>query len=167
VLLDVPPVSFITRGDPFQFRVKMARFVDGRNVNDILYRAMLAIRTECELEPRAYMVWLPELAAEIPIDIRPIVDEAGFYAGIVAPPRSLHEAPFNTRDADPEIARLVEGLSREPAIQILKNRTSDGGEITLPDLSEDGPRFCHVFRDGLYRHSYRTVATFVPEINRS
>lgn len=164
-LIDVPPAYLVTRDDPMNFRVAMAAFVDGRNVNDVLYRAVLAIRTEYELDPFPYMVSLPELRAEFPVDIRPIDDEPGHVVGIVSEPRSLHAVPWTSIPEN--IVPVVQGLSREPAIQSLKDLTRSGEEILLPDRADEGNRYHHRFLDGQYVHSYRSVVVFVPEVHRT
>ncbi|MCK4514905.1 MAG: hypothetical protein KAU31_06585 [Spirochaetaceae bacterium] len=146
-LLDVPPVLLVTECDPFEFRKAMARFIDGRHVNDALYRGVLAIRRESDLEPHPYVVAVPEHAAEIPVDLRAISEEEP--------------------QLDADLADHVHTCRREQAIQLLREMSRDGSEISISDIGDHDDRFFHSFVDGVYRHRYRYVATHVPEVGGS
>lgn len=50
-LLDVPPVFLVTKTDPMDFRMAMAGFVDGRNVNDFEITPALPELTVEDREP--------------------------------------------------------------------------------------------------------------------
>lgn len=165
-LLDVPPVLLVTECNPLEFRKSMAAFIDGRHVNDALYRAVQAIRRDYELEPFAYVVAFPQYALEFPVDLRPILEEETKLAGIVGMPRSIHEPPFVLTQLEAKLAEQVHGLRREHAIDLLKNMSRDSSEFILNDMSDRDDRFVHSFVDGQYRHSYRYVAADLSEIDK-
>ena len=163
-LLEVPPVLLVTECDPLEFRKAMARFIDGRHVNDALYRAVLAIRREFDLDPYPYVVALPEHAAEMPVDVRAVSGEESQLVGIVSLPRSIHEPPFLLPQPNADVADVAHIRRREYAIQLLKDLSRDGSEISINDIGDRDDRFLHSFVDGMYRHSYRYVAAYVPEV---
>jgi hypothetical protein len=144
----------------------MAAFIDGRHVNDALYRAVQGIRREFELEPFPYVVALPHHAVEFPIDLRPIMDEETKLVGVVSLPRSIHEPPFVLTQLDPKLAEHVHTSRREQAIELLKTMSKDSSEFMLNDVSDRDDRFVHSFVDGQYRHSYRYVVTELSEVDR-
>jgi hypothetical protein len=162
-LIEVPPVLLISRVEPVTFRMAMARHVDGRHVNDALYRAVQAIRREFSLEPYPYVVGFPGQSAEILIDLRIIADLDDQLAGIVSMPRSLHDLPFDPGVVSPELREHVAGIAREPVIQQLKDLSRSGDDLVLPDSADHDGRYTHCFSRGLYRHSYRYVTVVVPE----
>ena len=47
---------------------------------------------------------------------------------------------------------------------ILKDLSQDGSEISINDIGDRDDRFLHSFVDGMYRHSYRYAAAYVPEV---
>ena len=163
-LLEVPPVLLVTECDPIEFRKRMADFVDGRHVNDALYRGVLAIRREFDLEPYPYVIALPAHGAEIPVDLQAISDEDSQFVGIVSLPRSIHEPPFLLTQFHSKLADLVNTQRREQAIGLLKDLSRDSSEITVSDIGDRDDRFFHSFVDGVYRHSYRYVAAHIPEL---
>lgn len=163
-LLDVPPVLLVTECDPLEFRKVMATFIDGRHVNDALYRAVQAIRRDHSLEPFPYVVAFPEHAVEIPIDLRPVLDEPTQLAGIVMQPRSIHEPPFQLAQLDPKLAGTLHTSRREHAIEILKSLSRDSSEVVVSDMGDRDELFLHWFVGGSYRHSYRYVAAQLPEV---
>lgn len=163
-LLDVPPVLLVTELAVLQFRQAMARYIDGRYSNDVLYRAVLAIRREFNLEPHPYVVAFPFVALEIPIDIRAIADEPDQLVGLVKMPRGIREPAFDVDDLDEALANHVRVSQRSKSVQLLKSITEDGSEIGLNDSCEADGSFRHVFRDGTYEHSYRYVASMIPEL---
>ncbi|MBU8912864.1 MAG: hypothetical protein KOO61_02500 [Spirochaetales bacterium] len=163
-LFEVPPVLLVTECDPLEFRKTMACFIDGRHVNDALYRGVLAIRREFGLEPYPYVVALPEHAAEIPVDVRAVSGEESQLVGILSLPRSIREPPFLLPQLNIDAADLAHIRRREHAIQLLKDMSRDGSEISINDIGDRDDRFLHSFIDGMYRHSYRYVAAYVPEV---
>ena len=163
-LLDVPPGLLVTERDPFEYRKETARFIDGRHVNDALYRGVLAIRREFALEPYPYVIAFPEHAVEIPVDLRTISGEESQLVGILSLPRSIHEPPFLLTQFEGKMADLAQTRRREHSIRQLKDLSRDGSEVLLNDIGDRDDRFLHSFVDGVYRHSYRYVAVFVPEI---
>lgn len=165
-LLEVPPVLLVTEIAVLQFRKVMARYMDGRHVNDALYRAVLAIRSEYELEPHPYVVGFPSLALELPIDIRAIADESDRFVGLVKMPRGIREPAFDVDDLDEALANHIRISQRSQSVQLLKTLTEDGSEIELNDSCETDGGFRHLFRDGSYEHSYRYVASMIPELER-
>ena len=166
-LLEVPPVMLVTEYEPVRVRQMLATFVDGRHVNDVLYRAVLAIRREYELEPYAYVVVFPSEGFEIPIDLRAISDDPAHLAGFVKEPRGTGEVVFDYAQLHGKIADELPRLSREQAVGAMKVFSADGQEFTLHDRCSHDERFAHVFFDGSYHHNYRYVATRLPEVERS
>ena len=162
-LLDVPPGLLVTEYEPGRIRQLLATFIDGRHVNDALYRAVAAIRREYELEPHAYIVVFPEEGFEIPIDLRDISDGAGGLAGFVKEPRGAREVVFDFASLQGGLADHLSNVSRDEAIAIMKKMSADGQEFTLPDRCSHDERFAHSFDDGVYRHNYRYVASMLPE----
>lgn len=161
-LLDVAPVLLVTEYEPVRIRQILANFIDGRHVNDALYRAVTAIRREHELEPYAYIVVFPQEGFEIPIDLRDISDRAGSLAGFVKEPRGTREVVFDFASLQGGLADHLSGVSREEAITIMKKMSGDGQEFTLHDQCAHDERFAHNFDDGTYRHNYRYVAATLP-----
>lgn len=162
-LLETPPVLLVTESDPLCFRKAMASFIDGRHVNDALYRSILAIRREFHLEPHPYVVAFPHHGVELPIDLREISDEPDRLVGIVSIPRSTNEVPFLLTQLDDDIPDHELIRRREYAIQILKDMSRTGPEISVRDIGDRDNRFMHTFSNGVYHHSYRYVAAYVPE----
>ena len=107
-ILDVPPILLVTEMSVLQFRQAMARYMDGRHVNDALYRAVLAIRSEHELEPYPYVVGFPAVAFELPIDVREIADDPNRFVGLVKMPRGIREPGVN--ETGKELALELEEL---------------------------------------------------------
>ncbi|MEE8440650.1 MAG: hypothetical protein V3S41_02930, partial [Spirochaetia bacterium] len=142
-LLDVPPVLLVTECDLFEFRKAMAGFIDGRHVNDALYRGVLAIRREFDLEPYPYVIVLPEHSVEIPVDLRAVSGEESQLVGIVLLPRSIHEPPFLLTQLNIDVADLAHTRRREYAIQLLKEMSKDGSEISINDIGGCDDRFFH------------------------
>ncbi|MFW5741696.1 MAG: hypothetical protein ACOC2D_00345 [Spirochaetota bacterium] len=162
-LLDVPPVLLVTEYEPVRVRQILATFIDGRHVNDALYRAINAIRREYELEPYAYIVVFPDEGFEIPIDLRDIGDRPGGLAGFVKEPRGTREVVFDFASLQGDLADHLSGVSREEAVAIMKKMSADGQEFTLHDRCAHDERFAHTFEDGVYRHNYRYVAATLPD----
>ncbi|MFW5777213.1 MAG: hypothetical protein ACOCZB_08010 [Spirochaetota bacterium] len=162
-LLDVSPVLLVTEYEPTRIRQILATFIDGRHVNDALYRAVTAIRREYELEPYAYVVVFPEEGFEIPIDLRDINDRAGGLAGFVKEPRGMREVVFDFPSLQGGLADHLSAVSRDEALAIMKRMSADGQEFTLYDRCAHDERFAHTFDDGVYRHNYRYVAAALPE----
>ena len=156
----------VTESNPLDFRKAMAAFIDGRHVNDALYRAVQGIRRDYELEPFPYVVAFPAHAVEFPIDLRPVMDEESQLVGIVTPPRSIHEPPFTLTQLDPKLAQAVHSARREHAIELLKSLSRDSSELILNDMGDHDDRFVHSFVDGQYWHSYRYIAADLSEIDR-
>jgi len=165
-LLDVPPVLLVTECDPLEFRKAMAAFIDGRYVNDALYRGVQSIRRDYELEPFPYVIAFPQHGVEIPFDLRPIVDEATKLVGVLSLPRSIHEPPFVLTQLEPKLAEHVHTSRREQAIELLKTMSRDSSEFILSDVIDRDDRFVHSFLDGQYRHSYRYVTAELSEVER-
>jgi hypothetical protein len=163
-LLEVPPVLLTTELSAMRMRQALAGFIDGRHVNDALYRAVLAMRREYSLQPYAYVVAFPEEGFEIPIDLRLIQEDQARLAGIVKEPRGVRDVPFEYVELEGRIADHLRGVSREEAIQVLKQMSSDGQEFSISDTCSHDTRFAHHFADGSYRHNYRYVATLLPEV---
>ena len=162
-LLEVPPVLLVTEYEPVRIREDLATFLDGRHVNDALSQAVTAIRKEYELEPHAYVVVFPHEALEIPIDLRR--DLGRLVAPCRASSRSL-AVPQKSCSSTPSFAgpsrtQLV-SVSREEAINGLKQLSSDGQEFLLSDRCCGDERFAHQFNDGRYHHNYRYVAAELP-----
>lgn len=166
-LLDVPPVLLVTEYEPLRIRQLLATFVDGRHVNDALYRAVIAIRNEYELEPHAYVVVFPQAGFELPIDLRGVSDDQTRLAGFVKEPRGTREVVFDYPELQGPVADQLSGVSREVAVSAVKQLSADGQEFTLSDRCCADERFAHVFSDGTYHHNYRYVATMIPEIGAS
>ncbi len=162
-LLRVPPVDVMSYEGEIPFRQLAARFIDGRHVNDALFRAVVAIRREYSLAPGPYVVTYPNQGFEIPIDLRAVEGE-DVLAAIAYPPRSITGSPIDfSQLAEPMAARLRQ-MSRDEVVQALKEHAADG-ELELADAC-GGAAFFHHFCGGTYRHSYRYVATGVPELER-
>jgi ABC-type transport system substrate-binding protein len=165
-LLEVPPVLLSTEMSAVRLRQALATYIDGRHVNDALYRAVLALRREFSLRPYAYVVTFPHEGFEIPIDLRPIAGDPGRLAGIVKEPRSVRDVPFDYAEIEGNLADHLAKLTREEAVQVLKQMSSDGQEFTISDRCSDDERFAHHFIEGAYRHNYRYVASLLPEVER-
>lgn len=165
-LLEVPPVLLVTEVEPIAFRQRMAHFVDGRHVNDVLYRAILAIRRHHCLTPHAYVVAFPSERFELPIEIHPITGEATRLVAFVKTARSVDELPFELAELDVALANHLRHLSREQAITLLKSFTEDGTRVDLTDVCDSDLRFVHSFHDGVYLHSYRYVAATISELDK-
>jgi len=165
-LLEVPPVLLVTEFTTAEIRMRLAEFVDGRHVNDVLYRAVMALRKEHALEPSAYVVAFPQESLEVPIDLRQIAGEPARLAGIVKRPRSMRDVPFDLAQLKGEIADHIRNVSRSEAIQILKHLSSDGQEYDILDSCDSDHRFGHTFHAGTYLHRYRYVASLLPEVER-
>lgn len=165
-LLDVPPVSVVTEYEPIRLRQQLAGYVDGRHVNDALYRSIVAIRREFELQPYAYVVVFPQEAFEIPIDLRAVTDHPERLVAFVKEPRGTREVVFDFAQLQGKLADGVSALSRDEAVATLKRLSADGQEFVVSDRCCDDERFAHVFEDGSYRHNYRYVATLLPEVER-
>ena len=165
-LLEVPPVLLSTEMSNVGLRQALAAFIDGRHVNDALYRAVLAMRREFALQPFAYVVTFPHEGFEVPIDLRPIAGDPGRLAGIVREPRSVRDVPFDYAEIAGNLADQLATLGREEALQILKQMSADGQEFTISDRCSNDVRFSHHFIDGAYRHNYRYVASLLPEVER-
>lgn len=165
-LLDIPPVLLVTEYEPVRIRQLLATFIDGRHVNDALYRAVNAIRRECELEPYAYVVVFPDEGFEIPIDLREISDRSPGLAGFVKEPRGVTEVVFDYTELQGPLADHLTGVSRSEAIAIMKQMSADGQEFSLSDRCAHDERFAHTFFNGHYRHNYRYVASALPETHR-
>lgn len=157
-LLEVPPVLLVTEYEPVRLRQQLAAFVDGRDVNDALYHAVLAIKREYELEPHAYVVVFPQDGFEIPVDLREITDESSRLAGFLYPPRGSREVVFDYTQLDGGLADQLRTFSRDEALASMKQLSADGQEFTLYDRCTNDERFAHRFEDGTYRHNYRYVA---------
>lgn len=165
-LLEVPPVYVVTEYEPVRMRQQLAGFVDGRHVNDALYRAIVAIRREFSLEPYAYVVVYPQEGLEIPIDLRVVTDRPDRLVAFVKEPRGTREVVFDFAQLQGRLADGVSGLSREEAVATLKQLSSDGQEFVVADRCCADERFAHVFENGVYRHNYRYVASMLPEAKR-
>lgn len=165
-LLEVPPVLLVTEYEPVRIRQLLATHVDGRHVNDALYRAVLAIRRETGLEPYAYVVVFPQEGFEIPIDLRRVSDDASRLAGFVKEPRRTSEVVFDCAELQGPVADSICNLSRDEALAAIKALSADGQEFVLHDRCSPDERFAHVFEDGAYHHNYRYVATSLPEVER-
>ena len=165
-LLDVPPVQLVTEYEPSRIRQRIALHIDGRVINDALYRAVIAIRREFDLEPHAYVVVFPQEGFEIPIDLRAISDDPARLVGFVKEPRGTREVVFDFTQLEGKLADSLAGASRDQSIAVMKQLSSDGQEFTLDDRCSHDERFAHRFEDGAYQHNYRYVATMLPEVER-
>lgn len=165
-LLAVPPVELVSEIAPMDLRKLFARYIDGRHVNDALYRGVQAIRREFRLQPNAYVVLFPNLQLEIPLDLREVSDDPGRFAGFIYEPRATTEVPFDYAEINPRLADAIARRSREEAISAIKELSADGQEFTLSDSCAQHPAFSHHFEDGRYWHGYHYVAATVPEIER-
>ena len=163
-LLEVPPVLLVTEYEPLRIRQMIATFIDGRHVNDALYRAVVAIRREHRLTPHAYVVAFPQEGFEIPIDLRPVTDGPARLAGFVKEPRGLREVVFDYAELEGSLADQLRHLSRGEAVAVMKQLSSDGQEFTLSDRCAHDERFAHTFVNGAYRHNYRYVSSMLPEV---
>lgn len=166
VLLDVPPVQLATEYEPSRIRQRIATYIDGRLINDALYRAVIAIRHEFGLEPYAYVVVFPQEGFEIPIDLRAISDDPARLVGFVKEPRGMREVVFDYAQLDGKVADSLAGASRDQSLSVMKQLSSDGQEFTLDDRCSHDERFAHRFEDGAYYHNFRYVATRLPEAER-
>lgn len=170
-LLEVPPVRLVTEMDPVALRTMLARYIDGRHINDVLYRAVLAIRKEYDLEPYPYVIAIRSGSVELPVDLMDVSDEPGQLVGVVLEPRSVHVAPFVLPESIAERlcpasqgAADEAGPHREQALGLLKELSREGEPVVITDLCGHGERFFHQFADGCYHHSHRFIATTVPEL---
>ncbi len=165
-LLDVPPVLLVTEYEPVRIRQMIATYIDGRHVNDALYRAVLAIRRDHGLEPHAYVVAFPREGFEVPIDVRPITDEPSRLAGFVKEPRGQREVVFDYAELEGSLADELRTLSREEAVSVMRHLSSDGQVFKLSDRCAHDERFAHTFINGVYRHNYHYVSSLLPEVER-
>lgn len=162
-LLEVPPVEVVTHEPVIAYRQNVARFIDGRHVNDAIYRAVLALRREFGLESGPYVVVFPQYRFEIPLDLRPIDGEGGL-AAVAYLPRSTTRTSVDLTSLEQELAGELRRLPRDAVIQRLKTFDPDG-TIELPDICGSAV-FVHRFAGRAYRHSYRYVAAGIPELDR-
>ena len=173
-LIEVPPVRLVTEMDPVALRTMLARFIDGRHINDVLYRAVLAIRKEYDLEPYPYVIAIRSGGVELPVDLMDVSDEPGQFVGVVLEPRSVHVPPFALPESIAERAHQASpgavdggGPHREQVFRLLKELSEEGEPVVIQDLCGHGERFVHQFADGCYHHSHRSIATTVPELGRA
>jgi len=157
-LLEVASVLLVSEYEPVRIRQLMANHLDGRQVNDAFTRAVLAIRDVHELEPYAYVVVFPDEGFELPIDLRPITDDASRLAGFVKEPRGSSDVVFDCAQLQGVLADQLCAMPRSQAVSALKTLSSDGQEFLLHDRCSPDARFAHVFIDGAYHHNYRYVA---------
>ncbi len=165
-LLEVPPVMLVTELEPSELRQRLAIFVDGRHVNDVLYRAVVAMRARYGLEPYAYVVVFPAFRVEIPIDLRPLSDQPDSFVGIVKAPRSTSEEVFDLAELHGRVADELSALPREAIIGVLKEMSEDGQEFMIHDQCDPSDRFAHTFAEGKYWHNYRYIASELPELEQ-
>jgi hypothetical protein len=161
-LLEVPPVTLVTEIEPSVLRQRLATFVDGRHANDVLYRAVVAMRSHFGLEPHAYVVVFPALRLELPVDLRPLSDQPENFVGIVKAPRGTSEEVFDLAELHGRVADELSGLPREAIISVLKEMSEDGQEFLIHDQCDPSDRFAHTFASGKYWHNYRYIASELP-----
>lgn len=163
-LLDVPPVRLVTELDPMELRQRLAAFVDGRHVNDLLYRSVVAIRSSYGGQPGAYVVVFPDQRLELPIDLREVSDEPGRLIGIVKDPRATYEMIFDLAELQGVLADQMAGMPREAAIGAMKSLSETAQSFTVHDRCDHDERFAHEFSDGTYHHNYRYVSSRLPGV---
>jgi hypothetical protein len=160
-LIEVSPVLLVSEFEPVQIRSLMARYIDGRQVNDALRAAIQALRADDGWEPGAYVVVFPDSGLEIPIDLRSISDREGQYAGFVLEPRGSSEVAFDCAGLTGKLAdRLCNG-PRDEAVAAMKAMSADGQAFVLADHSSHDEAFAHHFEDGRYWHAYHYVAATI------
>lgn len=165
-LLDVPPVLLVTEYEPVRIRQLIATYIDGRHINDALYRAVIALRREYALEPHAYVVVFPHEGFEIPIDLRDVTDDPSRLVGFVKEPRGIGEVVFDYAELEGALADRLRSFSREDAVAIMKHMSADGQAFTVSDRCAHDERFAHTFVNGSYHHNYRYVSSLLPEVER-
>lgn len=162
-LLKVPPVEVVAHGEAIPFRQLLAQYIDGRHVNDALYRAVLAIRREYSLEPGSYVVVFVTQRFELPIDLRVLVDAPGLVA-IAYTPRRVGDLPVCLSSVDDELANRLRGRPRDEVIALLRE-VGAASPIDLPDRC-GGECFRHRFSADGYERTFRYVSTGIPELDR-
>ena len=161
-LMDIPPVLLVSEFETVQIRSLIARYIDGRLVNDALKAAVHAISSDDGWEPGAYVVVFPESGLEIPIDLRRISDREQQYAGYVLEPRGSSEVAFDCAELQGKLADRFCSGPRDEAVAAMKAMSADGQAFVLLDHCTHDEAFAHHFEDGQYWHAYRYVAAALP-----
>ena len=162
-LLEVPPIRLVSEFSPDQVRARLGLFLDEAHINDALSRAAQAIGEDSGFAAGAYVVVFPDLAMEIPIEVREISDAPGTHAGFVYEPRSANEIVFDLTELYDDLADNLANSPRAEAISTMKDLSADGQEFALTDECCDSGAFMHLFEDGEYSHSYRHVSAAPPQ----